>query len=170
MPTTVDQLKDIGSTVAEAAKLNLTRSGSLLPVLMLVRDGDVEEIMGMPTMPNETTKYEAYRFMAYRFMAMVLHRKAPDAVIMVNYAYMRVLKKEEAESFMENYDNGSMATDFEAVESIVIAFKGPSIPTSLLAIPYHKNEVGEIVFDSVDALKDWHDGAEMNLLPDWWDV
>jgi hypothetical protein len=84
MPTTVDQLKDIGSTVAEAAKLNLTRSGSLLPVLMLVRDGDVEEIMGM-------------------------------------------------------------------------------------AIPYHKNEVGEIVFDTVDALKDWHDGAEMNLLPDWWE-
>jgi hypothetical protein len=163
LTTTVDQLKDLGSTIAEAAKLDLTRHGDLRPVLMIVRDAEVTEILGMPDMPNETTKYQAYRF-----MAMVLQRKAPDAVITVNDAYMRVLKWEEAESFMEHYDNGSLGTDFEAVESIVICFKGPTIPVSLLAIPYHKNEVGEIVFDTVDAVKDWKDGAEMNLLPDWW--
>ena len=164
MSTTIDQLKELGQVAGQAARFNLLRSGDLVPVLMLVRDGEVKEIMAVPPHPTALSKQNAYGL-----MAMVIAKKAPDAVILVNDAYMRVLKKEEAETFMDGYDNGSLATDFEAVESILIAFKGPSIPTHLLAFPYHRNELGEIVFDPHESLQDWNDGAAVNLLPDWWE-
>lgn len=155
--TSVETIKEIAEATADAARTNLTKYGDLIPVLMLVRDDEVTDIVGIPDIPDLKAKRAAYRQ-----IAILLQLKTPDAVIMINDAYMKCETDKKA---IDAYKDGCLSVDPEAVECILIAFKGPLVETHILTLPYARNEVGDIVFK--EPLR-WVTGAEMNLLPDWW--
>jgi hypothetical protein len=166
MSTTIDQLKTISNKFAELARRNLTEDGELMPIVVTVKDGETVSIIGLADIPHGIGKQVTFRTLA-RFIA----EKAPDAAIVVNDAYMKSLSRDTAKAYMDNFKAGQLETDFEARESIVIAFKGPGIPAHVCCFPYERNAVGDIVFTEapIDNDDGWHSDAELNLLPDWWE-
>jgi hypothetical protein len=156
--TTIETLKEIGNAAMAAAKENIAPKGFLIPAVMTVVDGAVTAVIGVGNIPDRMNKQDAYRVISRKFSQI-----RPDAVITVNDSYMRSMDREEAKA----YANGDLAGDHGAVECIVVAFKGPSIPAHMRCIPYERNGVGDIVFKEEEI--GWRE-AELNLLPDWWRV
>lgn len=144
--TTIEDMKIIGDAAAEAAKVNIRDSGALIPVLMLVTQGEVTDVIGIPDIPTGLDKRAAYRMLAF-----AIHKKNPDAAIMINDSYMKMMKTEE----MDSYKAGNLAVDPVATECIIVAFKGPHIEPYVRVAPYHRDPHGEIVFHESNRLVRW---------------
>lgn len=156
MKTSVDGLKTIGTKAMKLAKRNLINHGHLVPILIPVRDGFCETVIPIKMIGDSKQR-------TYRTVSVALSLLQPDAVVLINDAYMKQLSKEA----VDTYQNGDLSVDQEASECIVASFKGPSIKPHVLCVPYVKNEVGDIVFKEDMG---WVDNAGINLLPDWWKI
>lgn len=164
MNLTIDKLKEVAVNALELAKKMMTENGELSPVVLAITEtgNHICDLNGFPT-----------KDAAFATAAKFLRSRDATAAITITDSYYRKFKKGEGEEYLERYKNGDMGADFEARECIIACIKGVGIPPTAKMLPYRRNDVGDIEWESLDdevPLHEWIDGVEFNLLPNWWEI
>ena len=153
---TTEELNELAAKLMVLAKQNLIDDGDLMPIVILIVNGQIDKVIGLQF--DRNTKRPAYR----EVEKMIAETK-PEALLLINDAYVKNVAFADEATLQRCMKHG-ISKEPDRGEAIMVTISPRFGGDSALQQRYH-HEDEAIIWDGEPQ---YLDGFENNLLPEVW--